>query len=157
MNFLIVITAKYLIFLLILLGAVFFFKQNKSQQKQLLIFGGLSLPLSYLTAKLSALFYFNPRPFVVEHFIPLLQHSADNGFPSDHVLLASAIAMVIFYYNRKVGIFFLLLSILIGIARVLSGVHHAVDILGSIVISFFITSLVYYLIIIFKKKYSPKH
>ncbi len=156
MNLFIIIGAKYLIFLIILLGAIFFFEQNKQTRKNLAIFGIISLPIIYGIAKLSALFYFDPRPFIVGHFIPLITHSADNGFPSDHVLLSSAIAMVIFYYNRKVGLGLLILAILVGICRVLAGIHHPIDILGSIVISIIVSSIIYYFLPTLRNKLSTK-
>ena len=45
--------------------------------------------------------YYNPRPFVVGNFTPLISHSVDNGFPSDHVLLASAIASILYFFSKK--------------------------------------------------------
>jgi undecaprenyl-diphosphatase len=86
-------------------------------------------------------FYFDPRPFVQGNFTPLLPHAADNGFPSDHTLLAAAIAFATFHFNKKLGLFLLLLAILVGVARILAGVHHVADIAGSIII----TGLVYFL------------
>jgi len=146
LNLTIIFGANYLIFLLLLLAAIFFFKQVAQTKKQLIIMGLVSLPLIYLVAKLGSMFYFNPRPFVTGGFLPLIPHSPDNGFPSDHVLLSSALAMVIFYYNKKSGLIIMDLSILVGISRVLAGVHHSIDIIGSIVISIIISSLVYYLV-----------
>lgn len=145
-NLIIVFGAKYLIIFLLLLGVIFFFKQSAQIKKQLIIMGLVSLPLIYLVAKLGSMLYFNPRPFVTGGFLPLIPHSPDNGFPSDHVLLSSALAMVIFYYKQKSGLIIMALAILVGISRVLAGVHHPLDIIGSIIISILVSSLVYYLI-----------
>jgi undecaprenyl-diphosphatase len=60
---------------------------------------------------------------------------ADNGFPSDHTLLATAIAFAIFHFNKKLGLFLFLLAVLVGVARILAGVHHAADIAGSLIIA----------------------
>jgi undecaprenyl-diphosphatase len=145
MSQLIIFGAKYLIFFLLLLAAFFFFKQKTNIRKQLIVLGLISLPLIYLIAKLSSLFYFNPRPFVSGNFIPLISHLPDNGFPSDHVLLSSALAMLIFYYNRSQGLILLFLACLVGLARVLAGVHNPIDIIASIVISFLVSLIVYHL------------
>lgn len=156
-NLIIVFGAKYLIFLLLLLVVIFFFKQTALIKKQLIIMGLISLPLIYLVAKLGSMLYFNSRPFVAGGFLPLIPHSPDNGFPSDHVLLSSALAMVIFYYKQKSGLIIMTLSILVGISRVLAGVHHSIDIIGSIVISIIISTLVYYLVMPYLvKKFSLK-
>ncbi len=142
MNQLIIFGAKYLIFIILAIAAAFFFIQPRDKQKKLLIFGIIVLPLTYIAAKISGLFYYDPRPFVVGHFAPLLPHAADNGFPSDHVLLGSAVSAVVFYLNKKWGALLFLLTILVGAARVAAGIHHAIDILGSIVIAIAIAIIV---------------
>jgi membrane-associated phospholipid phosphatase len=49
------------------------------------------------------------------------------------------LAFVVLYYSKKWGIFLLVVAALIGWARVAAHVHHAVDIIGS----FVITAIVY--------------
>ncbi|MCX6766572.1 MAG: phosphatase PAP2 family protein [Candidatus Moranbacteria bacterium] len=134
MNILILIIAKYLVFVSVAIALVYFLKQPRPKQKEILVFAVILLPLSYIVAKVIGHFYFDPRPFVVGHFTPLLPHAADNGFPSDHTLFGAAIAAVIFRFSRKTGIFLLFLSIFVGLARVFAGVHHISDVLGTIII-----------------------
>jgi undecaprenyl-diphosphatase len=95
----------------------------------------ISLPLAYIFSKITSIIYFDPRPFVVGHFTPLITHAPDNGFPSDHMLLASAIASIIFAYNKKLGVVAWVIAFVVGASRVLAGVHHWIDILGSAVIA----------------------
>ena len=111
-----------------------------------MIFAALTLPLTFIVSKIGALLYFDPRPFVVGHFIPLIPHEPDNGFPSDHVLLCASIAAVVFPSNKYLGIVLLLLTLMVGVARVHTGVHHAIDIIGSLVIALAVAGLVYYVI-----------
>ena len=54
-----------------------------------------ALPLKTLGSTLT------PRPFVVQHVAPLFPRDADNGFPSDHTLLATFFAVCVFFYSRK--------------------------------------------------------
>ena len=79
--------------------------------------------------------YFDPRPFVAGHFTPLVPHAPDNGFPSDHTLLVSAVAMIGTLWNRRLGMVLWILAILVAVGRVYVGVHHVLDVAGSIVIS----------------------
>ncbi len=79
--------------------------------------------------------YYDPRPFVVGHFTPLIPHVPDNGFPSDHALLISAIAMIGMVWNRKLGSALWVLAVLVAAARVYVGVHHTIDVAGSCIIS----------------------
>jgi membrane-associated phospholipid phosphatase len=58
-----------------------------------------------------------------------------NGFPSDHTLFASFLAFGAYRYSKKAGYALMAVAILIGWARVAAHVHHAVDVLGSLVIT----------------------
>lgn len=142
MDTLIIFNAKYLIYILIVIAAVYIFIQDKQRRRNILIFTMITLPLSYVVAKIASLLYYDPLPFVTENFMPLIPQDAGNGFPSDHTLLSGAIAAAIFPFSKKTGAFFFILAIIIGFSRVLAGVHHTVDIIGSL----FIVSLVSYLI-----------
>ena len=62
--------------------------------------------------------YYEPRPFVVEHFRPLVPHAPDHGFPSDRALLVSAIAMIGTIWNRKLGVALWILAVLGAVGRV---------------------------------------
>lgn len=135
--------AKYAIALSFMLASVYFFKAPRDIQKHIIIFTAIALPLIYLTALLAGHLYYNPRPFVAENFTPLIPHAADNGFPSDHMLLASAVAAICSFYSRRIGAILWGLALYIGISRVYVGVHHPVDIIGSAVIAVVVSLLVF--------------
>ena len=143
---LIIFISQYLIFFLVLITILYFLKQPDSKKKKIVFFSLIALPLVYVIAKISSYFYYDPRPFVVNHFTPLVSHAPDNGFPSDHTLLGSAISLIVFCFNRKIGFLLVLLSLAIGISRVFAGVHHYADIIGSIVISAIIIVPLYHLV-----------
>ncbi len=135
--------AKYIIYLTLVVTAFYFFSLSKEDRKKFIIFGVIVLPLTYIIAKIAGHFYFDPRPFVVGHFTPLIPHTSDNGFPSDHVLLVSAIASVLFPFKKLGSLILWLCAICIGISRVYVGVHHPVDVIGSIVISIAVMMIIY--------------
>jgi len=128
--------AKYLFLLVFLIAGLYFLRQPRAVQKKMVIFSLVSLPLIYLLATLAGSLYYNPRPFVAGGFIPLIPHIPDNGFPSDHVLMVSAVAAIICFFSRKAGLALLFISILVGISRVYVGVHHPIDVIASMIISF---------------------
>jgi undecaprenyl-diphosphatase len=134
MNNLIIFSAQYLYIFEIVIAIIYFLLQNRSKQKSIIALSVVFLPLAYITAQVIAAFYFDPRPFVVGHFTPLILHAPDNGFPSDHMLLTGAIASILFVYNKRVGFFAWVIAIAVGISRVYAGIHHLTDILGSAVI-----------------------
>ncbi len=133
LNALAVFVAQYLYLFALLIAAIFFFTQTKAVMKNMAICGVIIAPLAYVVSRISSLFYYDPRPFVVGHFVPLIAHAADNGFPSDHVLLTGAVAMIVWFYNKKLSVVLWALALLIGWARVFVGVHHWTDIIGNIV------------------------
>jgi undecaprenyl-diphosphatase len=133
--FLIIIAAKYLIALPLVIAGIFLLTTRPTVRKQALVLGAIAGILSYAAAKVAGLLYFNPRPFVISHVAPLIPHAADNGFPSDHTLLAAVIAAVVTKYNWRLGLVLWVVALLIGIARVLAGVHHSIDVVGSLIIA----------------------
>ncbi|MDQ2741497.1 MAG: phosphatase PAP2 family protein [Chloroflexota bacterium] len=91
----------------------------------------LTLLLSFLGAQIAAALYNDPRPFVVGHYRPLIAHVADNGFPSDHSLLAAAIVAVVAFARWLWTLPFVLLGGIVEAARVGAGLHHPIDVVGS--------------------------
>jgi undecaprenyl-diphosphatase len=132
-----IFAAKYLVFLdaLLALAAVAWLLRTRSRPDAVrwLIATVIMLVLSYVFAKIGAAIYNDPRPFTVDHVKPLISHAPDNGFPSDHALLAAAIVAAVLMLSPAWSIPFVILGILVDWARVGSGIHHVVDVLGSAV------------------------
>ena len=129
--------ASYLFLLSFLIGGIYFLQQKRTDQKQIILFSIITLTLIYTFALIAGHSYVNPRPFVVENFTPLIPHSPDNGFPSDHVLLVASIASVFTFFNIRVALVLWIITLLVGISRVYVGVHHPIDVLASALITFF--------------------
>ena len=74
--------------------------------------------------------WFRPRPFVDYSVNFLVSHNASEpSFPSGHASFYFALSTIIFFYNKKLGIFFYISSFLIGLGRVFVGIHWPSDIL----------------------------
>lgn len=74
--------------------------------------------------------YFRTRPFAALHFTPLIDKSVlEKSFPSDHAVVAWALATVLFLYDKKSGYFSIVAAFLISVGRVLAGVHYVSDVL----------------------------
>jgi undecaprenyl-diphosphatase len=84
---------------------------------------------------------------IIKHFFPTVRPFVRNGgevdvfikptdaaFPSAHTALAFSLAVTIFMHDRKVGWFYLIGALMVGVARVLANVHYPVDILGGALI-----------------------
>ncbi len=141
-NLIFIFAAKYLYIVVIIVPFFWFLRQSKAKQKEALMLICIALPLIYIAAEIAGLLYHNPRPFVLGNFQPLIPHKVDNGFPSHHTLLVSALSAAIFPFSRCLSFILWVLVLFVGISRVYVGVHHAIDIIASIAISIIIVSLV---------------
>jgi undecaprenyl-diphosphatase len=144
MNLLVIFFAKYFIYLILLTLITSFFFMPTQAKKKIFLLALISLPLSFIVARIASHYYYNIRPFVIGNFVPLISHAADNGFPSDHTLLLATLAAVFFPFAKRASFILWLSAIVVGLARVAAGVHHAFDITGSIAISILITTVVYF-------------
>ncbi len=138
-----IFNAEYLYLLAGGIALFWFLKLPKEKKKEVVIFAAITLPIMFIVLQIVAFLYFDPRPFVVGNFTPLIPHNPDNGFPSDHVLLVSAIASIIFPFSKKIASVIFAMAVLIGISRVYVGIHHPIDIVGSIIIAGTIAMLMY--------------
>ena len=134
LNVVTVFLAQYFFITSIGISGVYFLYQSTKTKKEMLLFALMTLPLIGLTAYSANHVYNDPRPFVVEQFTPLIPHAPDNGFPSDHALLTFSIAAICFSFNKRLGLLLGVIALIVGVARVYAGVHHSIDIIGSIVI-----------------------
>ena len=71
-----------------------------------------------------------PRPYETWEIIPLLDRdSPGQSMPSRHVFSASIISMACLHASLSVGVILLILSVFLGLVRVLGGVHYPKDVL----------------------------
>src|SRR6266478_2261138 len=141
-----IFAANYLWYVIIGIAVVYFLIQPRQEQKRMLLFAALVLPLVYLLSLLGGALYYDARPFFVGHFNPLIPHKPNNGFPSDHVLWSAATAAIILPSNGYLSLLLWVLTILVGAARVHAGVHHPIDIVGSIAMAIVVAFIVYLII-----------
>lgn len=86
-------------------------------------------------------FYNRPRPYEALDLWPLFQNAA-YSFPSGHTTFIFALAVGVWYVHRPLAYVLAALGLLIGLARVASGVHYPSDIVGGAVVGTFVAVLV---------------
>ncbi|MFA6177849.1 MAG: phosphatase PAP2 family protein [Candidatus Paceibacterota bacterium] len=98
------------------------------------------------------------RPFIVfSQVLPLFPETG-YAFPSGHTAVASALAFSLFFINKKAGLpaqagyVFMFFALLIGLARVIAGVHFPIDILGGFFLGFLMSFIFNYIFNSFSKK-----
>ncbi len=87
--------------------------------------------------ELIRLFWSRPRPFVENSVNLLIEKANEPSFPSGHAALFFALSAVVYFYNKKAGVFFFIASFLISISRVFVGVHWPSDILAGALVGIF--------------------
>lgn len=138
--------AHYLPYVLVASLILFLLWDFKKYWK--VVLGGLiSAALGWAIVGLGRLLFFVARPFVSEQVNLLLPHPTTSSFPSAHATIFFALAFFLFFQNKKAGTLFLVLSFLIGLARVFCGLHWPIDILAGILLglaSAFIIKEIFY-------------
>jgi undecaprenyl-diphosphatase len=145
MDVLFIFGAKYAFILALLLWAWYLFKMRGQKRAFWLsiAFILISLALTYLFGLLARHFYYDPRPFIESGFTPLIPHIPDNGFPSDHALLAGALAASSLYYSKRLAIYLWIIALFVAYSRVYVGVHHTLDVATSLGLALIATAVVH--------------
>lgn len=130
-----VFLAQYLPYLAVLgfLAFIFLFDGWK---KRLLVFGEgalVAILARGIITEAIRFFYHSPRPFQELNLSALIGESG-YSFPSGHAALFFAIAMTIFYLNRRIGMWCFVFAAINGLARIFVGVHWPLDIIGGAVV-----------------------
>lgn len=128
MDSIIVFCAQYL-FLFVIAGiGIAWLQTSKNLKAQFIVATLIAGAIAYILSRIASKLYYDPRPFVTEHVKPLIAHQTDNGFPSDHALLTGTLTAITYFFNKKAALAMLVLTIIIGIARVIAKVHSPLDI-----------------------------
>lgn len=121
-------------YLLILLVLILFWKKDYFKRVIFVSLGSAIVSRFVFVAVFRYLFY-SPRPFLVlERVNVLMNHQFESSFPSGHASFYFALAMGIYFYNKKAGHIFLILAGLMGFARIFVSVHWPLDILAGAVL-----------------------
>ena len=126
--------AVYLPYLVILSAGIFLIFYRRNWRESFLVFfsGGLAIIIDQLLKFLIQ----SPRPFLAfTNVLPLFPETG-YAFPSGHAAFFSSLAFALFFINRKTGFIFMFFALLIGLARIIAGVHFPIDILGGFLLGF---------------------
>lgn len=129
--------------------AIIFIISKKYRTSGLLLFCSLILCLIIGNITLKP-FVARLRPSDININIPLLiPRPTDFSFPSGHTMTSFASAVIIFYTNRKMGIFAFLGAFMIAFSRLYLYVHYPSDIVAAIIIG---TIISYFTLYIYNSK-----
>ncbi len=130
--------SQYLLYAIVVVVAGLWFVgrgAEKDANRRAILEGVFSAVIGLGIVAIIQHFYQHPRPFVVRNDVDLLvSHSADPSFPSEHVIVASALAGALIWNRRWPGIPLLCGALAIGFARVMVGIHYPADVAAALVL-----------------------
>ena len=142
---LVVFFAFYFPYIVIILAGVFILMHHEvlraqepfkvfMQKKKEISKAFLAGILAWILAQVLKFLFSFGRPAEALTVINPLLTKTDYSFPSGHATFFMALAISIFFFHKKAGYLFIFFALLIGIARIIAGVHFPVDILGGFVL-----------------------
>lgn len=114
------------------------FSQLKNKIKNIfLVF--FSAVFAWILADILKSNIFAPRPFLYfQNIKPLFLHGGFDSFPSGHAVFFGALATSLFFVNKRMGIWYIIVALIVGLSRVISGVHFPIDIFWGYIFGFII-------------------
>jgi len=136
--------AVYFPYVAIMLALLFLFFYRRTLKEFFIVF--FSSFLAYFISAILKILFHTLRPFEAFSQVHPLFPEIGYSFPSSHAVFFSALAVSLFFCNKKVGLpaprlrgqeagyLFMFFAILIGVARIVAGVHFPIDILGGFIL-----------------------
>lgn len=88
-----------------------------------------------------------PRPYaVLPHVLVLVSRSTDYSFPSDHAVMAGAVAAGVLLAGRRLGVLAVAMAVLMALARVYVGAHFPLDVTAGLVVGAVVCLATYLLV-----------
>lgn len=132
--------AEYLIFFIYALLLYRFFAVPKKTRKEIMWYFVIFFGSVFIISRIASYLFLNPRPITVfDYHYSVFGELSHNGFPSDHTWMAFLASAILFQYDKRWGLGVAVLAGLVGLSRILVGVHHPIDVLAS----FLMVCLVY--------------
>ncbi len=140
----------YLMFLAFLWFAIF----QQGLKKKIFFLAEIAIALILsrgLITEIIRFFYYSPRPFEAMNFQSLIPESG-SSIPSGHAAFFFALATIIYFYDKRWGIWYFVLSLIVSFARVFAGVHWLFDIVAGAVVGILSGIFVHLLLLKYLKK-----
>lgn len=129
--------ARWFPWVVIAIAGIFFYGEYRHHKKRLtaeLSIVSVSVLLAWALSGILKLIAHMPRPFAEQGIDNAFFVNSFASFPSGHAAVFFALATVVLFYNKSVGIFLYICAFIIAIARVVAGVHYSLDIsIGALI------------------------
>lgn len=110
---------------------------------------------AWLVSHAAKAIFVTPRPFLVEglEVVPVFLYGGFNSFPSGHAAMFMALGLMTWFHDRTAGVVVLVCALLIGIGRIMVGIHFPIDILAG----YMIGAIFVLIVMLFDRKHLVLH
>ena len=127
---------------LMFFGLVVLWVVDGKIKRETVIHALFSCFIAWVICELIKTFFPTLRPFQSQGLVPLtLTIPGDGAFPSSHTAVGFALAVTILKHDKKVGVLYLVMAGLVGVARIIAHVHYPIDIMAGAVIGVVVSRL----------------
>ncbi len=132
----IIFLSTVFVFLWVLFILFYGYASRKSLSFPTFVLGlGVSIFVSRLIlVELVRLFWERIRPHLAMTVTQLIEKSPEASFPSGHTAVLFSVAAYIYPINGKLAVLTGIIGLMVGISRVISGVHYVSDVLAGAVV-----------------------
>lgn len=90
---------------------------------------------TFIVVKIIKVLVYAPRPvLVLESVRTLVTENGLDSFPSLHSAFYMALALSVYFYNKKAGVLLLILGTIVAVSRVVVGAHYPFDVIVGVII-----------------------
>lgn len=126
--------ASFLIWLGVIVLVLIWLFSDKIN-REIVYHATLSMFITWIAVELFKRLGSTFRPFQINGQPPLtLTTPFDPGFPSAHAAISFALASSLLLHDKKLGVIYLVLAILVSYGRLATNVHYVVDVAGGFVL-----------------------
>ena len=130
-DLIVIFFASFLIYFLFAGLIILWFIDGKIKKEQV-VHALFAAFVAWAISALIKIIFPTLRPFTINGGeIDVLIKPLDGAFPSGHTAESFAVAVTVFMHDRRIGWWFLVSALIVGIARVVANVHYPIDILGG--------------------------
>lgn len=142
----ITIYSCYLFFIMYLIGYIHIFLNfYKYNYKGVLKYVFIPL-ITIIIAKIIRKKINSKRPFEKMNITSLVKHKGGGSLPSNHSTSAMVLAISLTYIAPKYFIIYIILALITGVSRIMSGLHYPIDVLSGFILGFTTGFLGFYIL-----------
>lgn len=127
------IAAVFLVLFIYYDGEPGFFRVDRYTWRKIAVIS-LTGIIAWTIAAIAKDIFLVPRPYMTLAIEPLFRLGTLDSFPSGHATFFAAVSVAVYHYHRNLGALFVLATVLIGLARIIAGVHYPFDILAGFIL-----------------------